>query len=82
MHDVHGNVWEWCLDWYGSYRLGHREGDGLLQVPEQGARGRVFRGSSFHNVAFSARPANRNIATPVIHGNNVGCRPVARVITE
>ncbi|MEW6747913.1 MAG: formylglycine-generating enzyme family protein [Planctomycetota bacterium] len=81
-HDTCGNVWEWCLDWYGPYRLRHRENDGLLQVPEDAECPRANRGGSFDYVASLARSADRNYCTPDFNSRNVGCRPAARVITE
>ena len=44
LHDVLGNVWEWCRDHQGSYTLGVKEKTGLREA-SKGAR--VFRGGSF-----------------------------------
>ena len=70
-----GNVWEWCRDWYGSYDLPVTPGDGERQVPEEGARYRVFRGGSFSYAAVYARSAFRSRYTPENRNNNLGLRP-------
>ncbi|MEQ8765052.1 MAG: SUMF1/EgtB/PvdO family nonheme iron enzyme [Planctomycetota bacterium] len=79
LHDVHGNVWEWCLDGYGDYEIAFRAGDGLRSI--DGARNRVFRGGSFSSPAVLARSANRYDNTPDYRVNALGVRP-ARVITD
>jgi len=76
LHDVAGNVWEWCRDDYGGYDVPVAPGDGERQVS---SRNRVNRGGSFTNPAAYARSALRDLNTPETRDNNLGLRP-ARVI--
>ncbi|MBR5623744.1 formylglycine-generating enzyme family protein [bacterium] len=57
LYDMHGNVYEWCLDWFSSY-----EGDAI--DPKGGETGeyRVLRGGSFQDYAYCCRSAYRRDA--------------------
>ena len=61
LYGMHGNVWEWCRDWYdaAAYRKGV---DGVCdpEVQEQaGDRLRVLRGGSWYDSANGCRSASR-----------------------
>ncbi len=70
LYDMHGNVWEWCQDWYGEYPTGAATDP---KGPNEGSR-RVSRGGSWTVVAAHCRSASRIFLLPSSHGNDFGFR--------
>jgi len=74
LHEVHGNVFEWCLDGFDFGYYGRSPAVDPV-APWEGAAFRVARGGSFSDTAANARSANRNNNTPSNANNNLGVRP-------
>jgi formylglycine-generating enzyme required for sulfatase activity len=70
LHDMHGNVYEWCQDWVGSYSRG-------AQINPTGSKtgsDRIFRGGDFFNSVQQARSAHRAGSSPDTRGYHIGAR--------
>ena len=61
LHDMLGNVWEWCQDYYGEYELPLVLHDGAIDNPRGPSEGvyRVGRGGSWYDSGQNARAASR-----------------------
>jgi formylglycine-generating enzyme required for sulfatase activity len=72
LHDVHGNVFEWCGDWFANYD------PAALTNPTGPSRGgwRVVRGGSFWSVPVWCRSAYRGRNWPVSRYGDLGFRVV------
>ena len=72
LHDMHGNMWEWCSDWYDDSLPGGADPVG----PRRGSD-RVLRGGGWGSLPGGCRAANRDFHVPSNRHYSLGFR-VAR----
>ena len=85
IYDMHGNVWEWCLDWYSINKSNSDDAVDPVRIdtpPFEWSRlfvgpGRMLRGGSWYDNAVHCRSAFRwRDASPDYYQNQIGFRIV------
>ena len=74
LYDMHGNIWEWCEDWYhSSYEVAPKDGSAWI-LPA--GKHRVMRGGAWSNTLKMCRFVNRDWFRPDGCNGSIGFRLV------
>ena len=76
LHDLHGNVWEWCIDEFRAYPGADAPAADDVAVKEAW---RVIRGGNWYLPARDCRAANRARLPAASHGNMLGFRLIRTI---
>ena len=80
LYDMHGNVFEWCLDhWHSDHKGAPNNGNSWIDKNAETYAGRVFRGGSWNYNPRNCRSAYRNDFIPGYRYDFIGFRLVCRV---
>lgn len=75
VEDLSGNVWEWCLDFYDTYKSKEQTNP---RGPINGSK-RVYRGGSWRSRFANLRSTARSFNSPTYSFNDVGFRVVCEI---
>lgn len=83
LHDMHGNVWEWVQDWYGTHATPTAGTSAETAISDpigpQSGEDRVIRGGSWYYEARDCRSASRLSMSPGMISHMIGFRLLREV---
>jgi formylglycine-generating enzyme required for sulfatase activity len=75
LYDMHGNVWEWCLDdWQDNYKTTPTDGSAWIDTSESENPKKVLCGGSWLHIPWICRSASRSRNSSDFRHNTIGFR--------